>query len=284
MNRKVRATMHGAISIVNAIATGKGSALGISLKVRAEIQVKEGRGIRFQTRMSNELLNNIVYNTVPKHVIENNSVSICIDSEIPSGYGLKSSSSVSNALALACCKLANPNIEDRTVLDIAVKASLDSHVTITGSYDDATACYFGGFVITDNYSHKLIRREEAPDDLYAIVFLPKETSRGDINKLTIMSDLFIDAFELAKRRKYWKAMKLNGLLTSTALSMKYEPILSALENGALGATLSGNGPSIAAVVRKDQIENITTIFTKFNGDILVSKVNNQKASVEEIIG
>ena len=108
MNRKVRATMHGAISIVNAIATGRGSALGISLKVRAEIYLTQGRGIRFQTRMTNELINNIIYNTIPKQVIENNLVSICIDSEIPSGYGLKSSSSVSNALALACYKLANP--------------------------------------------------------------------------------------------------------------------------------------------------------------------------------
>ncbi|HYY49627.1 MAG TPA: hypothetical protein VE643_02055, partial [Nitrososphaeraceae archaeon] len=113
MNRKVRATMYGAISIVNAIANGKGSALGISLKVRAEIHLKEGRGIRFQTRMNNELINNIIYRTIPKHVIENNLVSICIDSEIPSGYGLKSSSSVSNALALACYKLVNPNIDDR---------------------------------------------------------------------------------------------------------------------------------------------------------------------------
>ena len=284
MNRTVRATMHGAISIVNAIATGKGSALGVSLKVRAEIQLEEGQGIRCQTRMNNELVNNIIYSTIPKDVIQNNLVSINIESEIPWGYGLKSSSSVSNALALACCKLVNPNVDDYTVLEIAVQASLDSHVTITGAYDDATACYFGGFVLTDNYAHKLIRREEAPDDLYAIILLPDEPSRGNINKLTIMSDLFIDAFKLAEHGKYWKAMKLNGVLASTALSMKYEPILSALENGAVGATLSGNGPSVAAVVYKDQIENVRSTFAKFNGDILVSKINNQRASVEEIIG
>ncbi|HYZ50262.1 MAG TPA: shikimate kinase, partial [Nitrososphaeraceae archaeon] len=151
MNRRVRATVHGAISIVNAIATGKGSALGISLKVEVEIQLNEGKGIQFQTRMSNELINNIISSTIPKHVIENNSLSICIDSEIPPGYGLKSSSSVSNAVALACCKLVHPNIDDHAVLEIAVQASLQSHVTITGAYDDATACYFGGFVLTDNY-------------------------------------------------------------------------------------------------------------------------------------
>jgi shikimate kinase len=284
MKRKVQATTHGAISIVNAIATGKGSALGISLKVRAEIKLEEGQGIRFQTRIDNELVNNIVHNTIPKYIMENNLVSISIESEIPWGYGLKSSSSVSNALALACCKLVNPSVDDYTALEIAVQASLDSHVTITGAYDDATACYFGGFVLTDNYSLRLIRRDEAPDDLHAIILLPKEPSRGNIHKLTIMSDLFAHAFMLAEDGKYWKAMKLNGVLASTALSMKYDPILAALENGALGATLSGNGPSIAAVAYKDQVKNITSAFAQFNGDILVSKINNQKASVEDIIG
>jgi shikimate kinase len=284
MNRKVRATMHGAISIVNAIATGKGSALGISLKVSAELQLQQGQGVRFQTRMNNDLVNNIIYSTIPKDIIEKNLVFVSIESEIPWGYGLKSSSAVSNALSLACYKLINQDIDDQTVLEIAVKASLDSHVTITGAYDDATACYFGGFVLADNYAHELIRREEAPDDIYAIILLPDKPSRGNIYNLTIMSDLFADAFKLAEHGEYWKAMKLNGVLASTALSMKYEPILSALEKGAIGATLSGNGPSIAALVYEDQIENVRSALARFNGDILVSKINNKKASVEEIIG
>ena len=39
-----KATVHGAISIVNAIATGKGSALGISLETTAEIHLRKGEG------------------------------------------------------------------------------------------------------------------------------------------------------------------------------------------------------------------------------------------------
>ncbi len=35
--RVVKATVHGAVSIVNAIATGKGAALGISKKTDVEI-------------------------------------------------------------------------------------------------------------------------------------------------------------------------------------------------------------------------------------------------------
>jgi shikimate kinase len=75
-------------------------------------------------------------------------------------------------------------------------------------------------------------------------------------------------------------MKLNGVLTSAALSITYEPVLAALEKHALGASISGNGPSIAAVVYKNHIDDIKSAFSKFNGGILVSKINNEKASVE----
>ena len=282
MINKVRATMHGAISIVNAIATGNGSALGISLKVTAEASLENGQGVRFQTRKENKLISNIVYNTLPKDIIAKNLVSISIESEIPIGFGLKSSSAVSNAVALACSKLANNDVHDDAILDAAVRASLDSKISITGAYDDATACYFGGFVLTDNYACKLIRREEAPDNLYAIILLPQNATRGNTRKLSIMSDLFIDAFKLAETGEYWKAMKLNGVLASAVLSEKYEPILAALEKGALGATISGNGPSIAAVAYEDEMQDIISVFANFNGNILVSKINNQKASVEVI--
>ena len=211
-------------------------------------------------------------------------ISIQIESEIPLGFGLKSSSAVSNAVALACSRLIDSNMGDYTVLDIAVSASLDAKVTVTGAYDDAAACYFGGFVLTDNYARNLIRREKAPDNLYAIILLPQNASRGNINKLSIMSDFFINAFNLAEAGEYWKAMKLNGVLASAALSVNYEPVLAALERHALGASVSGNGPSLAAVAYENRIDDIKSVFGDFNGNILVSKINNQKASVEKIIG
>ena len=74
----VKATMHGAISIVNAIATGKGSALGISLKVVAEVKINDGQGINFPDNKADKLINNIIHYTIPKDIIENNSISIKI--------------------------------------------------------------------------------------------------------------------------------------------------------------------------------------------------------------
>jgi shikimate kinase len=283
LNTKVRSTVHGAISIVNAIATGYGSALGISLKVRVEVELRKGNGILFQPEGGTPLLRNIINRSLPKEITKNNLLVIKVDSQIPAGMGLKSSSAVSSATALACTALVGNELDDKIILNLAVRASLDAGVTITGAYDDSTACYFGGIVVTNNYEYELIQREEAPADLYAVVFLPNNNRYGNIRNLYLFSDLFMDAFNLAKTRHYWKAMKLNGLLTASALSGDYKPILTALQRGALSASISGNGPSIAAVTYKEHIDDITQIYDKYNGGTLVSKVNNNKASFEVIV-
>jgi shikimate kinase len=261
---------------VNAIATGKGSALGISLKVTAEVELQKGHGLRFMTgRNGNRLIKNIIQNTIPRQITETNMISIRVDSEIPIGYGLKSSSAVSNAVALACSQIEREeDINDHTILEVAARSS--------GAYDDATACYFGGFTVTDNYSRRIIRKERAPENLYAIIILPSNTPRGDLRKLRNLSDIFIDAFRFAESGQYWKAMKLNGVLASAALSSSYMPVMAAMEHGALSASISGNGPSIAAVGYEDTVEPIVDALSKFEGKIIVSKVNNEKANVKII--
>jgi shikimate kinase len=283
--RKTRAEVHGAVSIVNAIATGKGSALGISLKVTAEVEFQKGRGMRVISGRNgdDELIKNIIQKTIPKQIIESNMITVKVDSEIPIGYGLKSSSAVSNAVALACSQIEKEDdVNDYAILEVAVRSSLEAKVSLTGAYDDATACYFGGFTVTDNYSRRLVRRERAPENLYAIILLPSNTSRGDVRKLSNLSDIFIDAFRFAESGQYWKAMKLNGVLASAALSSSYIPVMVAMEHGALSASISGNGPSIAAVGYEDAVEPIVDALSKFEGKIIVSKVNNEKENVKII--
>ena len=43
-----------------------------------------------------------------------------------------------------------------------------------------------------------------------------------------------------------------------------------------------NGPSIAAIVKKENESNIKKIFGALEGNIIVSKVNNKKAEVHEL--
>lgn len=284
MTIKVTSIVHGAISIVNAVATGYGSAMGISLNVKVEIISKKGSGLIFQKGGGSHMIKKIIYDVLQSKYINNNQLLININSEVPSGMGLKSSSAVSNAVALACISLTNKEISDEFVLNSAVDASLYAKTTITGAYDDSTACYYGGFVTTDNYKRKIWKRENSPMDIRAVIFLPNNKKRGDVTRLKLLSDIYLEAFQLANSGQYWKAMTLNGVLTSSLLSNSYTITRMCLENGALAASISGNGPAIAAVVRESEVQKIKSVLSNLDGRVIISRTNNQKASTVREVG
>ncbi|HEU5446092.1 MAG TPA: shikimate kinase [Nitrososphaeraceae archaeon] len=284
MTIKVTSIVHGAISIVNAIATGYGSAMGISLNVKVEIISKRGSGLIFQKGGGSLMIKKIIYDVLQSKYINNNQLLININSEVPSGMGLKSSSAVSNAVALACISLTNKEISDEFVLNSAIDASLYAKTTITGAYDDSTACYYGGFVTTDNYKRKIWKRENSPTDISAVIFLPNNKKRGDVTRLKLFSDIYLEAFQLAYSGQYWKAMTLNGVLTSALLSNSYTITRMCLENGALAASISGNGPAIAAVVRESEVQKIKSVLSNLDGRVMISRTNNQKASIVREVG
>lgn len=284
MNRSIRVTMHGAVSIVNAVANGHGSALGISLKVLADLTISAGKGVYLQSKQGEKLLNILVRRTLPKTVLIDHAVRIEIKSEIPVGFGLKSSSAVSSAVALAIQKFLGEEIDDVKILNQSADASIDAGVSLTGAFDDSAACYFGGFVVTDNFSRKLIRREPASEDLSAVILLPSRVSRGNLFNLYLAPEIFDLAFKMASDRDYWNAMKLNGMAVGALLGSDYTPVISAIKEHALSAGISGNGPSVVAIANSKHLKNLVSSLSSFEGQVLISKVNNQKATVEEFDG
>jgi len=282
---KVKATIHGAVSIVSAIANKKGATLGISLKVEAIVETSEGKGIIIQSEnksLSSRLINKTIEKIVTKKDLEKNKITVTLTSEIPTGYGLKSSSAISSAVALACAKIFKPKYTDRQILLAGVEASIESKVSITGAYDDACSCYYGGFNVTNNGKRDRVHFEKIPSNLMAVIFIPKNRKRGNLKKLKILSSIFNNAWELTRERKYWEAMTINGLATSSILNSDPKIIVDLIEKGALGASVSGNGPSIAAIVKKENIQNIKKVFGVLEGNIIVSKINNKKAEIHEL--
>ena len=281
----VKATVHGAISIVNAIATGKGATLGISKNVSVEIETSHGEGITVEIgkkQMKSRLINRVIGKIVPKNTLSKTKLRILVDSEIPTGYGLKSSSAISTAVAMGCAKLFKPDMSDFEILRAGVDASIETKVSLTGAYDDACACYFGGFIVTDNYKRKIIHSKKCQNNISAIIFIPKSRKRGNVKKLKILSDVFEQAWNLAKKSDYWNAMILNGFATSAILNSNPKIISKLIENGALGASISGNGPSIAAITKNETVPKIKKVFSSFEGNVMVAKINNKKAEVHEL--
>jgi len=282
---ETKATMHGAVSIVNAIATGKGATLGISLNVEANVRATPGFGIFFENKessLSSRLIRAVIEKAVPKIDLEKNKITVLVKSEIPSGYGLKSSSAISSVVSLACAKLFRPKITDLEVLKYGVEASIQTKVSITGAFDDACACYFGGFVVTDNTNLRIVKSEKAPEDLIAVIFIPRLRRRGNIKKLKILEGVFSQAWTLASNSDYWNAMMLNGLATSAILNSNPRILTDLVENGALAASVSGNGPAIAAISKKENVSNVKKVFASMEGTAMVSDINNKKAEVYEM--
>ncbi len=282
---KVKAIVHGAISLVNAIAIQKGATLGIELKVEVIVEASPGKGITIQSEnrsLSSRLINKTIEKIISKKEIDENKIEVTLNSEIPTGYGLKSSSSISSAVALACAKIFRPKLTERQILLAGVDASIESKVSITGAYDDVCSCYYGGFNVTDNFKRNRASSENAPTDLIAVIFIPKNRKRGNLKNLKILSGIFENAWALAKKGDYWNAMNINGLATAVTLNSDPKIIMDLLEKGAYGASVSGNGPSIAAITKKENESSIKKVFSALEGNVIVSKINNKKAEVYEL--
>ena len=282
---KTKATVHGAISLVNAIANKKGATLGIALKVEATVEASSGNGIILKSKnksLSSRLINKTVEKIVSKKDLGQNKITITLDSEIPAGYGLKSSSAISSAVALACAKIFKSKFTDKQILLAGVDASIESKVSITGAYDDACSCYYGGFNVTDNAKKKRIHFEKGPTNLVVVIFIPKNRKRGNLKNLKPLSSVFEKAWELARKANYWEAMIINGLTTASILNSDPEIITSLIQKGALGASVSGNGPAVAAITKKENEANIKKVFSTLEGNLIISKVSNKKAEVHEL--
>ena len=281
----VEAIVHGAVSIVSAIATGNGATLGIDTFVKTRLEIKDGTGIHITSdnkTISSRLINKVIENVIPKRQLEKVRLELNFQSNIPTGYGLKSSSAISTAVSLVCSKAIKKELTDEEILKIGVESSLQTNVSITGAYDDACACYYGGFNVTNNYKRDLIFRGNAPSDLQAIIFLPKSRKRGNVKKLKNFKPAFEKAWELAKNHDYWNASILNGLATSSILNSNPELLFKLMKKGAISATISGNGPSIMAITKKGHSSNIKKEFSSLEGNIIISNVNNKKAEVHEM--
>ena len=283
---KGKAISYGAISILNAIPMGKGSSLGINLNSEVEIELtNENTDV---TVFSNDekindvkLINQIISDLFQIYKIDDMGAKIVINSDIPIGQGLKSSSSISNAVTLATLEALKKKMDDLSVIKLGVNSSLKSGVSITGAFDDACACFYGGLIVTDNYS-QIILKQASFENLQVIIHVPNEkiyTNSVDKLKLEQYSNLSNEVFNLILKEKYFDAMTLNGFIISTSLNLSSKIALSAINVGALSAGISGTGPATAALCYKDNVDDIYSEWDKLPGKIIKSTVNNNKCGV-----
>lgn len=279
---KGHGTAFGAGTIINAIASWKGSAFGIDLRTEATVDLRgdliegeiEGGGdTRLIERACELTLDLLDIDSGAK---------IYTRSDIPLASGLKSSSAAANATVMATVRAARQDMDPLEMVSIGVRAALDTGVSVTGAYDDACASMLGGVVVTDNREMRLLKREVFESEV--VIYAPdkKVFSSGTNVKRSRLIAPWVDmAFDLALNGDYMKAMTLNGFLYCGALGFSTEPMLTALELGAEGVSLSGTGPAYAALVSGERIDQLRSAWSAYPGKVIVTRVVNEGAFVLE---
>jgi shikimate kinase len=283
---KAVAIAHGAATIVNAIALGKGAAFGVDLWTQAEVKLTDEQGV-FEIEITSEpkestlLMECTVTRVLERFNLEKTfGAKVKTTSNIPAARGLKSSSVAANATALATIAALGKKLDDLETVKIGVQAAFDAKCTITGAFDDACASFFGGAVITDNLNRQILKQMALPKDLVVLFHVPPQkayTINSNVTRLQTVKPLVEIAFEKAMEGKVWEALTLNGLAYSAASNQNTTIAVDALAAGAVAAGLCGKGPAVTAVTPKDDVDKVKAALQKYEGEVLIAQLNSEKA-------
>lgn len=272
----------GAATILNAVANWKGSAFGIGLMTYAQVELDHTGTIRGDVPgLDTRLIETCVAMVLERLGYSYGAV-VRTKSDIPVASGLKSSSTAANATVLATLDALQEDMDPIEAAKIGVAAARKAGVTITGALDDALASMLGGVVVTDNREMQLMKREEL--DTPVVILSPDRklfSGETSVSRSRLISPVADVVYDLAMRGDYGRAMTINGLAYCAALGLSAEPMLLALQAGARGASLSGTGPSYAAIIDESKVEELEAAWRPLGGKVIRTYSNNKGASKGE---
>ena len=276
-------------TVVNAIATGKGAAFGVELRVEASVKLTEGKKISgrvIDAEDESPKLIEICVRNVLEHLGErrNYGAQVETSSEIPIAAGLSSSSAAANAAVLATFAAFGIKPRPKIVLDLGIDAAFEAGVTITGAFDDAAASFYGYGVVTDNLKKKVLKRFKVDPRLKVVVQVPPKkfyTAKASSVALKPIKGPVEAVHRMALRGDIWEALTINGLLYSSALGQDPMPAIIAMSKGALAAGMTGTGPATVAVVKADDAAAVATSLRAWPGRVIITNPAVNGARIEE---
>lgn len=253
-----------AITIVNALPTGIGAAVGIELRAHVEVDLRRTAGsptspveIR-PPAAATPLVRSALEFAVERYAAHGFApVDLTVRSDIPPGAGLKSSSAVSSAIVLAVANATGRTLTPTTVAAASAEIGRATGVSATGAFDDALAGLVAGAVMTDNRADRLLRAFPLPIGLAVALWVPGGThppapeTRRRFPTDTPETRAIAQA---ADAGRLWEAMELNSDLVDAAMGYTYRPTRERLRTaGAIACGTSGLGPALAAVGPRERI-------------------------------
>ncbi|WP_313695137.1 shikimate kinase [Halorarum halobium] len=286
-----RATAPGAGTVVNALATGVGSAFALDIETTATVSLDaEADAVTGEIADDPDGETTLIERCVERVVTEygtDEGGTVRTESEVPMAAGLKSSSAAANAAVLATLDALGWEVADDPDADVTrtdacrlgVAAARDAGVTVTGAFDDASASMLGGVTVTDNGADDLLDRSSFEHD--ALVWTPPEraySADADVERCERVAPMADLAADLALGGDHKRAMTVNGLAFSAALDFPTDPAVEAMPNCA-GVSLSGTGPSVVAVGSVAGLDRVEEQWAKRAGETIRTRTRNTGARV-----
>ncbi|MEM2572097.1 MAG: shikimate kinase [Archaeoglobaceae archaeon] len=251
-------------TILNALATGIGSAFAIDLTL--SVRVKQDsesclivNGEERDSSVAEKVLNKFGIKARVK-----------VKSEIPEKSGLGSSSAFLNALI---CAVTERKIASE-ILSLNSELSLKAGISYTGAFDDASASLLGGFVISDNYRRVLW--DWVIKKAFVAVLLP-EFRRKDVDFEKIQRESYklkgIDS--KLRKHEFFDVMRENTIFYAELLGYPLE-IVEKLWKEKICCGLSGNGPAFVAFGTKSDVATANEFWSSY-GKVLIRKVPEKPA-------
>lgn len=255
-----KGTSYGAITVINAMPCGIGSTIGITLRTDA-VFTPTGEtkdiGIMNDPSENKDMAKICVAETYRKMGIEEpEGWLLNISSNIPISRGLKSSSSACNAIISSVLRAERSDMDVVEMIKLGVDCARKANVTVTGAFDDACGCELGGLVVTDNRTDSILFRGDIGDH-DVLIHAPKNKIKKTglpLEKLKSISSETERLVGIAKTDPF-RAMTENGRLIASVSGIDNGLSDYAMENGALGAGVSGSGPAVAIVLEHGDAED-----------------------------
>ncbi len=251
---------HGAISVMNAIPCGVGATIGIDLKTEAVFDSADDVKIELIDR---EGMSTLLAETCVKRTRErigadvNDGYHLTVRTDIPPSMGLKSSSSVCNAIISAVLNAYGKEIDELDMIRIGTQCARECKVTITGAFDDACGCQLGGLVVTKNSNDELLYSDDVPE--YDVVIcvpdrmIPKDKVPVDRYIERMAEYAFMSSIV---KRDYTFVLTENGKHVAQIIGDDNILADKAMKNGAIAAGITGTGPATAILAKKGDGERI----------------------------
>lgn len=257
---------YAAGTILNALATGTGSAFGIELTTKAKVKLDDENTLIVNgEERETEILEKILSHFGIK-------AQVTVRTEIPERSGLGSSSAFINAIL--CSLMKNKELLAHEILKLNAEISLKAGISYTGAFDDASASLLGGFVISENYQMKL--RSWIFSRKKTAVLIPEfKRKKVDWDKIKAESYRLSNALEKIKKLKFFEVMVENTKFYCEIFGYPIE-IAEKLWKEGICCGLSGNGPAFVAIGSKEEVLTAKELWQEY-GRVLVRKVAEKPA-------